>query len=477
MSLTEYDNYDGIGLADLVRRKEVSAEELLDTALERVDAHDDSINAVVQDLEDLARDQIKNRLHNGPFMGVPFLLKDIGIDLKGSYNTNGSRFHCKQPATQNSNLAERYLDAGLVIFGKTNTPEFAISGSTEPEALGKCRNPWDLDRGTGGSSGGAAASVAAGYAPMAHASDGGGSIRNPSSACGLFGLKPTRGRVVSGPDIYVSTGGMAIQHAITRSVRDSAALLDASSSDSTAAVALLETIEMPLKPLKVAFHTDAHHTVKINPECRQAVLQAAKTCEDLGHSVEEARPEIDGIEALEIASLLWKVGVAQKTASISRIIGRAPLSGELEWITRLLAEEGSSIFATEYADAVNFMHRIGAKLDEFFQRYDVVLSPVVSQPPWLLDVYENSYSDTKSYFETIFSYSPFCWPYNMSGQPAMSVPLHWTPKGLPVGVQFAGQYGDEATLLRLARQLEIAIPWFDRRPTFQKQVSPAFRTN
>ncbi len=472
MTFSEYTDFDAIGLANLVRRGEVSANELLDSAVNRINALDGDINAIVQDLQIQARKQIEQGLNDGPLSGVPFLLKDHGIYLKGTHTSGGSSFHSALPATYNSKLTEHYLKAGLVIFGKTNTPEFAISGSTESKALGKCHNPWDLCRGTGGSSGGAAAAVAAGYAPMAHASDGGGSIRNPSSGCGVFGLKPSRGRVVCGPDVYESVGGMGVHHAITRSVRDSAAILDATAIVPVGSLyrgldndsSFLDSISRPLKPLRIAFHLDAHRSVKIDPACHQAVQLAAKLCENLGHIVEEAQPEIDGDEGLEIGSLFWKVGAAQEAASVAQTLGREPKQDELEWITQLLADEGTQISATEYANAINVMHRMGRKLAAFFDRYDVVLSPVVSQPPWPLDTYENSYSDSRTYFETVSSYSPFCWPYNMSGQPAMSVPLHWTENGLPVGVQFAGRYGDEATLLSLARQLELAKPWFDRRP-------------
>ncbi len=472
MTFPEYTEFDGIGLAELVRRGQVSANELLDAAIERVEALDPRLNAIVHRMDDPARRQIATGLGNGPFAGVPFLLKDHGIKIVGAPNRNGSRFHDDRPARANSFLTERYLAAGLVIFGKTNTPEFAISGSTEPQAFGPCRNPWDLTRGTGGSSGGSAAAVAAGYAPMAHASDGGGSIRNPASGCGVFGLKPTRGRVVCGPDSYQSLGGMSVHHAVTGSVRDSAALLDATTDPlvddlyrkASDGSCFLDAIDRPPKQLRIAFHLHAHRDIDIDPECRRATRFAAGLCEDLGHLVEEAKPDIDGDEALELGSLLWKVGAAQIVAATAGSIGRKPRAGELEWITQLLADQGAEILATDYADAIDSIHRIGRKLAVFFERYDVVLSPVLSQPPWPIGVYENQYTDSRSYFETVANYSPFCWPYNMSGQPAMSAPLHWTENGLPVGVQFAGRYGDEVTLLQLAKQFEQIVPWFSRRP-------------
>jgi len=471
MAFSQYTDFDAIGLAELVRNKEVSPNELLNAALEQVNTFDADINAVVLGLESLARKQIEGGLSAGPFSGVPFLLKDNGIELKGTTTSSGSRYHDPQPATNNSHLTDIYLKAGLVIFGKTNTPEFAISGSTESKALGKCRNPWDITKGSGGSSGGAAASVAMGYAPMAHGSDGGGSIRNPSSACGVFGFKPSRGRVVCGPVASESIGSMSVDHAITRSVRDSAAMLDVTSASVDAACAnkapktsFLAGLNQSVRPLKIAFHVEAHHSVDIAPACRKAVRLAAKLCEGLGHTVEEARPDIDGNAGLEIGSLLWKVSAAQNVASTTQALGQKPKHGELEWITQLLAQEGSSVSAVDYLDALTAMHEFGRKLTGFFNHYDVVLSPVVSRLPWPLDVYENSYSDTRTYFETVNSYSPFCWPYNMSGQPAMSVPLHWTESGLPVGVQFAGRPSDDKTLLQLARQLEVAAPWFNRRP-------------
>jgi amidase len=471
MAFSQYTDFDALGLAGLVQRKEVSPNELLEAAVAQVNTFDADINAVVLGLESLARKQIEGGLSAGPFSGVPFLLKDNGIELKGTATSSGSRFHDPQPATNNSHLTDIYLKAGLVIFGKTNTPEFAISGSTESKALGKCKNPWDLTKGSGGSSGGAAASVAMGYAPMAHGSDGGGSIRNPSSACGVFGFKPSRGRVVCGPDANESIGGMSVDHAITHSVRDSAAMLDVTSvladeacTNKEPNVSFLDELNHPVRLLKIAFHVDAHHDVDIDPTCRKAAHLAAKLCEDLGHTVEEARPDIDGNAGLEIGSLLWKVNAAQNVASTTQALGQKPKYGELEWITQLLALEGSSVSAVDYLDALTAMHGFGQKLTAFFNHYDVVLSPVVSRPPWPLNVYENSYSDTQTYFETVNAYSPFCWPYNMSGQPAMSVPLHWTESGLPVGVQFAGRPGEDKTLLQLARQLEVAAPWFNRRP-------------
>ena len=484
MVFSQYTDFDAIGLAELVRRKEVTPNELLDAAVKRVNTFDTDINAVVLNLESLARKQIESGLSAGPFSGVPFLLKNHGIVLKNAPTSSGSKFHSQQPAKYNSNLTTRYLKAGLVIFGKTNTPEFAISGSTEPKALGKCKNPWDLTRGAGGSSGGAAAAVAMGYAPMAHGSDGGGSIRNPSSACGVFGFKPSRGLGVCGPDANESIGGMSVDHAITRSVRDSAAMLDiiSASADSASAntapnTTFLDGLDQHVRPLKIAFHVDAHHSLNIDPACRKAVHLAAKLCEDLGHTIEEARPDIDGDEGVEIGSLLWKVSAAQNVANTTQALGRKPKHGELEWITQLLAQEGAGISAINYLDALKAIRQLGQKLTGFFNRYDVVLSPVVSRPAWPLDIYENSYSDTRTYFESVNSYSPFCWPYNMSGQPAMSVPLHWTENGLPVGVHFAGRPGDDKTLLQLARQLELAAPWFNRHPQILGEESKLRKTS
>jgi Asp-tRNA(Asn)/Glu-tRNA(Gln) amidotransferase A subunit family amidase len=469
----EYENFDGVGLAELVRRGEVSAKELLEAAIERVEDIDPGINAVVQKLYDYGEAQVRAGLPKGPFAGVPFLVKDHGLQVAGVPCADGSRFRSDKPAAVDGTLTRRYLAAGLVIFGKTNTPEFAISGSTESAASGPCRNPWDRTRSAGGSSGGAAAAVAAGYVPMAHATDGGGSIRNPASACGVFGLKPTRTRVPFGPDSFEEVGGMSAHHAITGTVRDSAALLDASASGVpgdpypplTQAEPFLEAMARPPRRLRIAFHAQAHRrTLAVHPECVKAVSRTAKICEELGHIVEEARPPIDGDEDVEIGSVFWKVAAARSVARLSATLGRGPAPGELEGITRALAEEGSAISATAYCETLDRLHRFGRRLAGFFASFDVVLSPVLSRPAWRLGEYDSRYTDSQSFFETVSAYSPFCWPYNMSGQPAMSVPLHWTDEGLPVGLQFAGRYGDEATLLQLAAQLEQAAPWGNRRP-------------
>lgn len=479
MRFPEYEDFDGIGLAKLIRSGEVSPGELLEAAIDRVEAYDGQINAVVRKAYAYGRDQIGAGLPRGPFTGVPFLVKDHGLDIAGVSCADGSAFRSDRPATVDSTLTRRYLAAGLVIFGRTNTPEYAISGSTESLAFGPCLNPWDLSRTTGGSSGGSAAAVAAGYAPMAHATDGGGSIRNPSSGCGVFGFKPTRTRVPFGPETFEGVGGMSVHHAITRTVRDSAALLDATAGPVRGdpypaldqAEPLLEAMRRVPRRLKIAFHVEAHRHTQVHRDCIEAVDRAAKLCEDLGHVVEQARPPVDGRQGVEIGSVLWKISAAQSLALTRKALGRGPKASELEWISRTLADEGARISAQEYVEALDGIHRFGRGLAAFFDTYDVVLSPVLSRPAWLLGEYNKSYTDSRSFFETVADYSPFCWPYNMSGQPAMSVPLHWTDGGLPVGVQFAGRYGDEATLFQLAGQLEQAASWHQKRPSFTSSNS------
>lgn len=472
MTFHEYEDFDGIGLAELVRLGEVSPMELLEAAIDRVEAYDERINAVVRKAYAYGKEQIGTGLPKGPFTGVPFLVKDHGLDIAGVSCADGSAFRPDRPAVVDSTLTRRYLAAGLVIFGRTNTPEFAISGSTESLAFGPCLNPWDPSRTTGGSSGGSAAAVAAGYAPMAHATDGGGSIRNPSSGCGVFGFKPTRTRVPFGPETFEGVGGMSVHHAITRTVRDSAALLDATAGPMPGdpypaldqAEPLLEAMRRAPRRLKIAFHVEAHRNTEVHRDCIEAVGWAAKLCENLGHIVEQARPPIDGRQGIEIGSVLWKISVAQSVTRTSKALGRGPQPLELEWISRTLADEGAKISAQDYVEALDGIHRFGRELAAFFDTYDAVLSPVLSRPAWRLGEYSKSYTDSRSFFETVADYSPFCWPYNMSGQPAMSVPLHWTDGGLPVGVQFAGRYGDEATLFQLACQLEQAAPWHQKRP-------------
>jgi amidase len=475
----EYDQYDAVGLAQLVRKGEVSPERLLDEAIARVEQRDPALNAVVNRLYDLARNAIRAGLPDGPLRGVPFLLKDLHALYAGAVTSNGSRFFKDNLADHDTELVSRYKRGGLVIFGKTNTPEFGLTITTEPVLFGPTRNPWSLGYMAGGSSGGAAAAVAAGFAPAAHASDGGGSIRIPSSCCGLFGLKPTRGRNPQGPDRGEGWSGMSTEHAITRSVRDSAVLLDLTCGPDLGAPYFATPPRQPFASevgtdpgrLRIALATHTPAGEKVAPECEQAVAETARLLERMGHRLEEAKldfvPEELGPAFRTVIGGNTRVAIETYAAKL----GRTPSPEAFEKITWLMYESGAAASAADYARAVQVLHRTGRMVARFFERFDLLLTPTLARPPEKLGVFDMNTDDTEGYRSAVALFTAFTAPFNASGNPAMSVPLHWTSGGLPVGVQFAGRYGDEATLLRLAAQLERAQPWFNRRPSIKHRVN------
>jgi Asp-tRNA(Asn)/Glu-tRNA(Gln) amidotransferase A subunit family amidase len=468
----EYDNYDAVGLAELVRRRQVSPEELLEEAIARVEQRDSALNSVVNKLYDHARAAIRAGLPNGPLHGVPFLLKDLHALCAGAVTTNGSRFFQDNRADHDSELVTRYKKAGLVIFGKTNTPEFGLTITTEPTLFGPTRNPWNAQHTAGGSSGGSAAAVAAGLVPAAHASDGGGSIRIPASCCGLFGVKPTRGRNPHGPDRGEGWAGMSTEHAITRSVRDSAVLLDSTCGPDVGAPYFAASPLQPyssevgatLEPLRIALATRTPAGEKIAPECEQAVMQTARLLEEMGHRIEPT--DLDFVPE-ELGPGFRMVIAGNTRAAIdlhAAKTGNRPGPEKFEKVTWALFEAGARASAAEYARAVLAVHRTGRMVGRFFERHDVLLAPTLPRPPEKLGVFDMNSDDIESYRRAIALFTAFTAPFNASGNPAMSVPLHWTAEGLPVGVQFVARYGDEAALFRLAAQLEQAKPWFHRRP-------------
>jgi Asp-tRNA(Asn)/Glu-tRNA(Gln) amidotransferase A subunit family amidase len=468
----EYDNYDAVGLAELVRRRQVSPEELLEEAIARVEQRDSALNSVVNKLYDHARAAIRAGLPNGPLHGVPFLLKDLHALCAGVVTTNGCRFFQDNRADHDSELVTRYKKAGLVIFGKTNTPEFGLTITTEPTLFGPTRNPWSAQHTAGGSSGGSAAAVAAGLVPAAHASDGGGSIRIPASCCGLFGVKPTRGRNPHGPDRGEGWAGMSTEHAITRSVRDSAVLLDSTCGPDVGAPYFAASPLQPyssevgatLAPLRIALATRTPAGEKIAPECEQAVMQTARLLEEMGHRIEQT--DLDFVPE-ELGPGFRMVIAGNTRAAIdlhAAKTGNRPEPEKFEKVTWALFEAGARSSAAEYARAVLAVHRTGRMVGRFFERHDVLLAPTLPRPPEKLGVFDMNSDDIESYRRAIALFTAFTAPFNASGNPAMSVPLHWTAEGLPVGVQFVARYGDEAALFRLAAQLEQAKPWFHRRP-------------
>ena len=468
----EFARYDGLGLAELVRRREVSPDQVLEAAVAAVEARNHEINAVVCRLYDQARAAIAAGLPAGPFTGVPYLLKDLGAHYRGAVTSYGGALFKDFVVDHDSEITARLKRAGLVIFGKTNTPELGLASSTEPRLFGPTRNPWSLAHSAGGSSGGSAAAVAAGMAPMAHATDGGGSIRIPASACGLFGLKPTRARNPLGPDQGEGWGGASVGHAVTRTVRDSAALLDATSGPDLGdpywapppARPFLDEVGHDPGRLRIAVTTTPWNGQAVDAECAEAARAAGRLCESLGHHVEEASPVVDaaalGAATLVVSGANLRAALEARAAALGRTLSE----GDVEHITWIRAMDGHTARAADYARAIGIMHRTGRVVAPFFKRFVVLLTPTMCRPPHPLGIIDMMTTDEVAYSQAVLGTIAFTSLWNSCGNPAMSVPLAWSRAGLPLGVQFVGGFGDEATLLRLGAQLERAQPWADRRP-------------
>ncbi len=469
--IVEYDRYDGLGLAGLVQRGELKPEELLDTTISRIEKANPYLNAVVTKMYGEARESISSGLPEGPFTGVPFLLKDLGATYAGVRLTGGSRALARNIPDYDNELVRRYKAAGLVTVGRTNTPEFGLNVSTEPAFLGPARNPWDTSRSTGGSSGGSAAAVAARMVPIAHASDGGGSIRIPASCCGLFGMKPSRGRMPTGPEFGEMWEGFATNHAVSLSVRDDAALLDATSAPEAGAPygipapvrPFLEEVGAEAGRLRIASFTKAASD-QTHPDCIAAVQDAAELCESLGHRVEEASPAIPFEALLEAFRLVVRAHTASLLNLIGRVQGKEVTRDMVEPQTWEVARAGHDASAAALAGTKSLFNTTTRTVARFLRSYDLILTPTLGEPPRELGYFDTVNLPLDVLGERVFHFIPFTWLHNVTGCPAMSVPLYWNDDGLPVGVQFAGRYADEAMLYRLAGQLEEARPWRNRVP-------------
>jgi len=470
--LEDYEAHDALSLADLVARGEVKPAELLDEAIRRVESLDSRINAVVLRRFDEARSSIEEGLPDGPFRGVPFLVKDLHILVRGWPLTNGSRLFEDFVADQDGHLASRYRRSGLVLFGRTHSPEFGLTTTTESRVFGQTRNPWSLEHTAGGSSGGASAAVAAGILPLANASDGGGSIRIPASCCGLFGMKPTRARTPLGPASGEGWSGMSCIHAVSRSVRDSAALLDASAGPvhgdpywaPPPERPYLEEVSREPGRLRVAVQTSTFNGAETHPDCAAAAADAASLCAQLGHDVSEATFRLD-VERFREATLTIIAANLRATAEDrAAALGRQLEQDDLEPAAWFLAASALGRGSAAYTRAIGEIHALGRAIADFLEGYDVVLTPTMAAPPSKLGVLSLSNPDLTGYLEAVTQSVGFTQLFNATGSPAMSVPLYWNHEGLPIGVQFAGRFGDEATLFRLAGQLEQARPWFAKRP-------------
>ncbi|HEX8864235.1 MAG TPA: amidase [Lentzea sp.] len=461
---TELATLDATAQADLVRRGEVSPAELVAAAVGRIEALNPAVNAVITPMPDAPPPV------DGPFAGVPFLVKDLVVEVAGTRFSEGSVFLRDNVSTQDSLLVTRLRRAGLVLIGKTNTPEFGMVPTCEPALHGATRNPWDLTRSTSGSSGGSAAAVASGMVPMAHGNDLGGSLRFPASACGLFGLKPTRARNPLGPLYGDAVSGWATDHALTRSVRDSAALLDATSGpapgDPYPAPApsrpFLSEVGRDPGRLRIAYTPRVPDGSLGHPDCLAALDDAVALCASLGHELVEA--DLPGLTP-PVGNAIGTVFMAA-TAWIAdywvRRVGRTPAEGELEPLTRTYWEAGRGVTAGQYLLAITDLQAFSRTVAEFLGTYDLWLTPTMSSPPALLgEISGLDHGASTVAYPAVVA--------NITGNPAMSVPLWWNRSGLPIGVHFLGRFGDEATLFRLASQLEAARPWQSRLPVIRSR--------
>ena len=471
MSFKEYDNYDGLGLADLVRNQDVSAHELLDEAIQRNEKVNKKTNAVVLKHYDEAKAMIDKGLPEGPFTGVPYLLKDLHVLLTGTKTTFGSQFFQDYIADHNSTLVDRYLKAGLIIFGKTNTPEFGLTVTTEPTLYGPTRNPWNLNHSTGGSSGGAAAAVASGVVPFANASDGGGSIRIPASCCSLVGLKPTRARTPMGPDRGEGWAGQSISHCVSKTVRDTAALLDASTglapgdpyTAPDASKSFLSACNKNPGKLKIALDLP-EDKINIDEDVVSCIKQTAKLCESLGHEIEEASPETNTDALSEALGIIISANVTLALQQRAEALGIQVSPDVVEHITYRMYENGKEFSADQYAKATLINHQAGRVLGNFMEQYDLILSPVLTRPPVKIGEIDMSSKDVATYIERLSAYSCFTGIYNQTGQPSISLPLGFSKNDLPIGSMFTAKYGNDELLISIASQLEEAKPWKEKKP-------------
>jgi amidase len=464
---------DATAQAELVRTKAVSPVELVEGAIARIEALNPRLNAVIHELFDRARSEAAGALPDGPFRGVPFLLKDLGAELAGTPFCEGLAFAGDYRSPETQELTRRYQKAGFVICGKTNTPELGILPTTEPKRFGATRNPWNTDHSTGGSSGGSAAAVASGMVPVAHANDGGGSIRIPASCCGLVGLKPTRGRNSLAPRYGDLMGGLVCEHVVTRSVRDSAAILDVTAgpvpgdpywAPPRRGPSFALAAASPPASLRVAVLTSSPAGSEVHPDCVAAADAAARLCESLGHRVEVAALPVDGDAFVGDFINVWAAGNAWAMADWEHRIGRTATEEDVEPLTWALVELGRALDAGRYLMAVQGLQRATRQIGAYFEDVDVLLTPTLGEPPAPLGTFDSPPGEPLAGLFRAAAYVPFTPPFNVTGQPALSLPLSWNDAGLPIGVQFVGRLGDEETLLALAGQLEEAAPWADRRP-------------
>jgi amidase len=492
----EYDRYDAMGLAELVRTKEVSASELLETAISKTQELNPVLNAIVYEMYDEARRFVDEDLSlEAPFAGVPFLLKDLISTYAGTPTSGSCKILADVKAVADSELVARIKKAGLVTFGKTNTPEFGIMGITEPKLRGASKNPWDLSRSTGGSSGGSAAAVAAGLVPMAHGGDGGGSIRIPSSHCGTVGLLPSRGRNPLGPNMGEAWGGLAREHVITRSVRDSAAMLDCLSgvdagapyaAPNLQAGSFLAACASNKKRYKIAYTTDALYAEHAHPDCQDAVMKAVSALRDLGHEVIEAKPKIDRHKLARSYLLIVCAWVAWEIRHSASVAGRQLVADDYELTSWIMGQVGEKNSMLDLSNAIHVNHEAARIMGAFHEEYDFFITATTAAPPAKIgELYPHGKDEAAMKLlkllplrpllskaldglaDEALAATPNTQLFNQTGQPAISLPLHMNSDGLPIGVQIAAEFGNEWGLYTIASELEGALPWSSRRPHVQ----------
>ena len=469
--MEDFSTYDATGLADLIATRQATPAELLEAAIARTEAANPALNFIAQPLYDRAR-RAAQQPFPGPFAGVPFLVKDLHLHIAGERSGEGSRLWDGYRPDYTSTLFERFAAAGFNTFGKTTTPELGLTVTTESTATGLTRNPWHRDRSAGGSSGGAACAVGAGVVPVAHASDGGGSIRCPAAACGVFGMKPSRGRVPSGPHLTEGWMGLTVNHCVSRSVRDSAAVLDAIHGVETGSRYTAPTPERSFLSevgrdpgrLRVALMLDAPSGVPVDPQVIAATRAAARLLESLGHHVEEAAPVLAVAELTAAMTAIIGASTAAAIEERLRDLGIDAPGDRIETVPQMWLHIGRTTTALQLVAANEACQRAAIVMAGFLTRFDVIVSPVFAQPVIALGKIDLSPPDIASWTANITGYSPFTALANQTGQPAMSLPLGTDSDGLPIGIMVTGRYGDEALLYRLAAQVEVAAPWGARRP-------------
>ena len=473
MNLDEYARCDGLGLAELVRQGEVTSRELGQLALDAVEAVNPTLNCVIQTFPERLADLRDETLPNGPFRGVPFLIKDLLLFERGVLSEAGSLLAEGLRADHDSELIVRFRRAGLVNLGRTTTPELGFSSATSSRLTGITRNPWNLERIAGGSSGGAAAAVASGIVPMAHGSDGGGSIRSPAGFNGLVGLKPTRGRISEAPDAADPLSGLAVNFAITRTVRDCAAMLDAASGPAPGdpymapppSRPFLSALGEPPRDLRIAFTTSTFSDAPIDPHVVRAIEETAALLERMGFTVQEALPAIEWPAFTRANNVVWSAHLAHFCDALGKMLGRSPSESNLQRTTWACYVFGKSLSSSDFLDALDVYNEVSREFGRFFEDVDVLVTPTCTQlaPPHA-DFDPDQAFDAEGWIEHLFTLEMFCVVFNVTGQPAISLPLHQAPDGSQIGVQLVAKFGEDERLLRLAAALEEALPWRARRP-------------